>query len=79
MSLHVITDTAFCRNPCTKKWYKYDDEQVYDMSESDVKVRYDMSESDVKVRYDMSGIKVRYDMSDVKVRYDRCMTCQMTR
>ena len=29
--------TAFCRNPCTKKWYKYDDEQVYDMSESDVK------------------------------------------
>jgi hypothetical protein len=69
MSLHVITDTAFCRNPCTKKWYKYDDEQVYDMSESDVKVRYDMSESDVKVRYDMSE-------SDVKVRYDRCMTCQ---
>ena len=69
MSLHVITDTAFCRNPCTKKWYKYDDEQVYDMSESDVKVRYDMSESDVKVRHDMSE-------SDVKVRYDRCMTCQ---
>ncbi|VDI21186.1 ubiquitin carboxyl-terminal hydrolase 8, partial [Mytilus galloprovincialis] len=29
--------TAFCRNPCTKRWYKYDDEQVYDMSESDVK------------------------------------------
>ncbi|XP_048242717.1 ubiquitin carboxyl-terminal hydrolase 8-like [Haliotis rufescens] len=29
--------TAYCRNPCTKKWYKYDDHEVYEMSSSNVK------------------------------------------
>ncbi|KAK7479103.1 hypothetical protein BaRGS_00029621 [Batillaria attramentaria] len=29
--------TAFCRNPCTTKWYKFDDHEVYEMSKSDVK------------------------------------------
>ncbi|KAK3598059.1 hypothetical protein CHS0354_042432 [Potamilus streckersoni] len=29
--------TAFCRNPCTQKWYKFDDHEVFDMSESEVK------------------------------------------
>ncbi|XP_067653000.1 ubiquitin carboxyl-terminal hydrolase 8-like [Haliotis asinina] len=29
--------TAYCRNPCTKKWYKFDDHEVYEMSRSDVK------------------------------------------
>ncbi|XP_052786625.1 ubiquitin carboxyl-terminal hydrolase 8-like [Mya arenaria] len=29
--------TACCRNPCTNKWYKFDDHEVYDISESSVK------------------------------------------
>ncbi|XP_022306135.2 ubiquitin carboxyl-terminal hydrolase 8-like isoform X2 [Crassostrea virginica] len=29
--------TAYCRNPCTQKWYKYDDDHVSEMSESDVR------------------------------------------
>ncbi|XP_076439323.1 ubiquitin carboxyl-terminal hydrolase 8-like [Babylonia areolata] len=29
--------TAFCRNPCNGKWHKFDDQEVYDMSQSEVK------------------------------------------
>ncbi|CAL1537539.1 unnamed protein product [Lymnaea stagnalis] len=29
--------TAFCRNPVNKKWYKFDDQDVYELSNSDVK------------------------------------------
>ncbi|XP_055867216.1 ubiquitin carboxyl-terminal hydrolase 8-like isoform X1 [Biomphalaria glabrata] len=29
--------TAFCKNPVNKKWYKFDDQDVYEMSSSDVK------------------------------------------
>ncbi|KAL4216469.1 Ubiquitin carboxyl-terminal hydrolase 8 [Mactra antiquata] len=29
--------TACCRNPITQKWYKFDDHEVYEMSESGVK------------------------------------------
>lgn len=29
--------TAYCRNPCTTKWHKFDDHEVYEMSKSDVK------------------------------------------
>lgn len=36
--LCFLSDTAYCRNPCTQKWYKYDDDHVSEMSESDVRV-----------------------------------------
>ncbi|KAL8615253.1 hypothetical protein ACOMHN_050294 [Nucella lapillus] len=29
--------TAFCRNPCNSRWHKFDDQEVYEMSKSDVK------------------------------------------
>lgn len=29
--------TAYCRNPCTEKWFKYDDDHVSEIKESDVK------------------------------------------
>ncbi|GFR96123.1 ubiquitin carboxyl-terminal hydrolase 8 [Elysia marginata] len=29
--------TAFCRNPVNKRWYKFDDQDVYEISTSDVK------------------------------------------
>jgi len=29
--------TASCRNPVTKRWNKFDDQDVYDISSSDVK------------------------------------------
>ncbi|ESO95142.1 hypothetical protein LOTGIDRAFT_215305 [Lottia gigantea] len=29
--------TAYCQNPSSRKWYKFDDHEVYDISSSDVK------------------------------------------
>lgn len=38
MLLGFFSDTAYCRNPCTEKWFKYDDDHVSEMKESDVRV-----------------------------------------
>lgn len=38
MLLVFFSDTAYCRNPCTEKWFKYDDDHVSEMKESDVRV-----------------------------------------
>lgn len=38
MLLVFFSDTAYCRNPCTEKWFKYDDDHVSEIKESDVKV-----------------------------------------
>lgn len=38
MLFGVFSDTAYCRNPCTEKWFKYDDDHVSEIKESDVKV-----------------------------------------
>lgn len=36
--LSVVSDTAYCRSPCTQNWYKYDDDHVSEISESSVRV-----------------------------------------
>lgn len=37
-AIGLFSDTAYCRNPCTEKWFKYDDDHVSEIKESDVKV-----------------------------------------
>ena len=33
-----VLDTAFCKNANINKWFKFDDHEVYDIGNSDIKV-----------------------------------------
>ena len=34
-----VSDTAFCKNATMNKWFKFDDHEVYDIGDSDIKVK----------------------------------------
>ena len=34
----LSVDTAYCKNASSKKWYKYDDHEVYDITNRDIQV-----------------------------------------
>lgn len=38
MFYFVLVDTAYCKSPIAAKWYKFDDQDVSEISKSDIKV-----------------------------------------
>ncbi|KAK3095287.1 hypothetical protein FSP39_012811 [Pinctada imbricata] len=82
--------TAYCKNPNTQRWYKFDDDMVMDMSESDIKtsaafVLYytaiELKPPDFRQNFSAGNSSKRDPTTDVKQIFDyydlmsRAFTC----